>query len=158
MTASANENPPPTAKFFEFFFVYSCSNCRSFVKRFAVSVTLHSLDFDSTSGSCYKYGEAPPYGPPTPSRVIEMSGDDRDIFLKGRRCETQGLGIGAFAYYRRVVENQKNTILDEVIRVSTKIGAPAGMIEALEAAKIETQFSKALASVKDAIPPSLLIN
>ena len=32
------------------------------------------------------------------------------------------------------------------------------MIETLKAAKIETQFSKALASVKDALPPALLIN
>jgi hypothetical protein len=127
-------------------------------KTFALSVTLDSDDMDSTSARCYKYGESPPYGPPTPSRVIEMSGDDREIFLKGRRCESQGLGIGAFAYYRRVVENQKNTIIDEIIRVSTKIGAPAGMIQALGAAKNETQFSKALTSVKDAIPQSLLIN
>jgi hypothetical protein len=156
--ASGEERLSPHETSFEFFLLYICSNCRSYTKKFAFSVTLDSLDFDSTSGSCYKYGEAPPYGPPTPSRVIEMSGDDRDIFLKGRRCETQGLGIGAFAYYRRAVENQKNTILDEIIRVSTKIGASAPMIEALEAAKRETQFSKALSSVKEAIPQSLLIN
>jgi hypothetical protein len=86
-----------------------------------------------------------------------MTGEDREIFLKGRRCETQGLGIGAFVYYRRVVENQKNTILDEIIRVSAIIGAPAPMIKTLEDAKNETQFSKALASVKDAIPQTLLI-
>ena len=78
--------------------------------------------------------------------------------MKGRRCENQGLGIGAFVYYRRVVENQKNAILDEIIRVSEKIGAPADMLERLRKAKDEIQFSKALASVKDALPQALLIN
>jgi hypothetical protein len=85
-----------------------------------------------------------------------LFGEDREIFLKGRRCENQGLGIGAFTYYRRIVENHKTQILDEIIGVATKV-AP-GMVETLERAKSENQFSKAVESVKDAIPPTLLIN
>jgi hypothetical protein len=38
----------------------------------------------------------------------------------GRRAENQGMGIGAFAYYRRVVENQKNRIIAEIKRVAEK--------------------------------------
>jgi hypothetical protein len=109
-------------------------------------------------GQCFKFGEVPAFGPPTPARLIRLFGSDRDLFLKGRRCENQGLGIGAFTYYRRVVENHKNQILGEIIRVSQKIGAPKPTIELLEAAKTEVQFSKALVSVKDAIPQTLLIN
>jgi hypothetical protein len=56
-----------------------------------------------------------------------------------------------------VVENHKNQILDEVIRTAKKIKA-SQMVEMLEAAKEETQFSKALASVKDAIPEPLSVN
>jgi len=78
--------------------------------------------------------------------------------LKGRRCENQGLGIGAFTYYRRVVENQKNRILNEIIKVSEKIGAPEQKINALKAAQNEDQFSKSLEMAKDALPESLLIN
>jgi hypothetical protein len=87
-------------------------------------------------------------------RLIEP---DRDLFLKGRRAEIEGLGIGAFSYYRRIVESQKNRLLDEIIRVAGHIGANAHAIAALEAAKIEIQFSKAVDSVKDAIPPVLYI-
>jgi hypothetical protein len=105
-----------------------------------------------------KFGEWPSFGPPTPARLIRMFGKDRDIYLKGRRCENLNLGIGAFTYYRRVVENQKNQILDEIIRVSQKIGASAEMLKVLEDAKSENQFSKALEMVKDAIPPALFIN
>jgi hypothetical protein len=88
---------------------------------------------------------------------LDCSATIERLFSKGG-CENHGLGIGAFVYYRRVVENQKNRIFDEIIRVATKIGAPTEMIATLESAKQETQFSKALASVKDAIPQSLLIN
>ncbi|MGY0573549.1 hypothetical protein ACTGJ9_022760 [Bradyrhizobium sp. RDM12] len=78
--------------------------------------------------------------------------------MKGRRCENQGLGIGAFAYYRRVVESQKNEILDEMIAVSRKQGASTETIAALGEAKGEIQFSKAVSSVKLGLPDSILIN
>lgn len=134
---------------------YICSNCRRNTKVFSLAV---KHDVGLAKGTCYKFGELPLYGPPTPSKLIKLIGPDRDIFLKGRRCENQGLGIGAFVYYRRVVENQKNRILDEIIKVSEKLSAPESDIKILNDAKSETQFSKALSSVKNAIPQALLIN
>ena len=68
------------------------------------------------------------------------------------------LGIAAFAYYRRVIENQKNRILDEVVRVATKLGAPTEMLDDFSAAKAETQFSRAVASIKHGIPQALLVD
>ena len=81
-----------------------------------------------------------------------------DIFLKGRNCENHGLGIGAFSYYRRVVENQKNRILEEIVKVSEKIGVPQDKIDILYEAIKETRFSKALEMAKDVIPERLLID
>lgn len=134
---------------------YICSNCRKRVKTYSLNMR---RAHDEIHGTCFKYGEDPPYGPPVPPKLISLIGPDRDLFLKGRRCENQGLGIGAFVYYRRVVENQKNRILDKIIKVSQKLKAPEGSIKILEAAKAETQFSKALEDVKDAIPEALLVN
>ena len=145
----------PEKNFHYFYISYICSNCRKTEKHFSLAAQRNE---DAESGKCYKFGELPEYGPPTASKLIKLIGPDRELFLKGRRCENQGLGIGAFVYYRRVVESQKNRILDEIIKVSQKIGAPTGAIQQLEAAKAETQFSKALANVKDAIPQALLIN
>jgi hypothetical protein len=136
------------------YITYLCSNCRKKIKTYS----LHAVCAAAGTGQCYKFGEFPPYGPPTPARLIRLFGKDREIFLKGRQCENHGLGIGAFVYYRRVVENHKSQILDEIIRVSKKIGAPPETLTALEAAKKEIQFSKALTSVKDAVPQALLIN
>jgi hypothetical protein len=133
---------------------YVCSNCQETLKRFSLFASRE----EEGSGKSYKYGELPAYGVPTPARLLRLFGTDRELFLKGRRCENQGLGIGAFVYYRRVVENHKDQILTEIIKVTTKIGAPATMIAVLEKAKDEIQFSKALEMVKNAIPQSLLIN
>lgn len=138
------------------FITYVCSNFRHTRKFFSLRATRRTNN--EVDGQCYKFGELPVYGPPTPARLIRLFGDERETFLKGRQCENHGLGIGAFVYYRRVVENQKNHILDEIIRVSEKIGAPSTTINALQIAKNETQFSKAIVSIRDAIPQSLLIN
>jgi len=110
------------------------------------------------TGVGLKYGEFPPFGPPTPARLIKLIGPDRELFLKGRRCENQGLGVGAFVYYRRVVENQKNRILDQIIKVCGNIGASEDDIKELQGAKDEVQFSNALQQVKKAIPQFVLID
>jgi hypothetical protein len=136
------------------FVSYICSNCRTRHKLYSLNVTLSD---DGESGVAYKFGELPPFGPITPTRLLTLLGDQRDLFLKGRRCENQGLGIGAFSYYRRVVEHQKGRILDEVIKVSQKIGAQAEVLALLAQARNETQFSKSISMVKDAIPQTLLI-
>jgi hypothetical protein len=136
------------------FLDYRCSNCLKMTKRFSLQV----IRGEQYVGKCYKYGESPPFGTPTPPRLQRLFQSDRLLFLKGRQCENHGLGIGAFVYYRRVVENHKNDILDAIIRVVRTVSAPPQMIETLTAAKSENQFTKAMESVKDAIPDVLLIN
>lgn len=138
-----------------FFLSYTCRNCNKTFKTFALWLW---HDEDQASGKALKFGEWPVFGPPTPSRLVSLVGPDRDAFLKGRRAENQGLGIGAFAYYRRVVENQKNRLLDEILRVAERTRAAQSTIAALTAAKDETQFSRAVELVKESIPPSLLID
>lgn len=138
------------------YITYRCYNCLKEEKTFSIAAKMDSEY--SGSGICYKFGELPNFGPPTPSRLIKLIGPDREEFLKGRRCENQGLGVGAFIYYRRVVENQKNRILEEIIKVSEKVGADESKIQILKEALSESQFSTALKNAKDAIPESLLIN
>lgn len=144
------------SKGYKYFYVtYICSNCRKNTKTFSLACIINKGQND---GSCYKFGEMPTYGPPVSSKLIKLIGPDRDLFLKGRTCENQGLGVGAFGYYRRVIENQKNRIFDEIIKVAKKIGAEEGFLAQIENAKSETQFSKAVSQIKSAIPQALLIN
>jgi hypothetical protein len=102
-------------------------------------------------------GEFPQFGVPTPPRLLRIIEDDRDEFLKGRRCEFQGLGIGAFTYYRRVVENQKGRLIDAIADVAKKSGANESVIARFEKAKKETRFEKVVDDLSDVIPSSLLL-
>ncbi|HEV3260205.1 MAG TPA: hypothetical protein VG013_25335, partial [Gemmataceae bacterium] len=52
---------------------------------------------------------------------------------------------------------QKVRLFNEIIRVAKKLNAPQDQIQGLEAAKAETQFSKAIEHIKPAIPNELLI-
>ncbi|MBN1253941.1 MAG: hypothetical protein JXA50_01535 [Deltaproteobacteria bacterium] len=135
------------------YLTYWCRNCRKTSKIFSLCIKLKK------SGLCeaYKFGELPSFGPPVPSRVLRLIQPDRELFLRGRRCENQGLGIGAFTYYRRVVEDQWTRLIDEIIKVAKVLGTSEETLEVLESAKNQQQFSKSIKEIKDAIPPVLLI-
>jgi hypothetical protein len=133
---------------------YLCGDCHETTKDYYIWIKFD----DGGTGIAYKYGELPPFGVPVPNRVLRIFGKDADVFLKGRQCENLGYGVGAFAYYRRVVETHKNDILDEIIKVCRTVNAPDDIIEELNQAKDEVSFSKAVSKIKAALPQGLLIN
>lgn len=144
---------------------YQCRHCKKTEKTYAVMVKIDSA-IDRTSnykvftpnGTVVKFGEYPSFGDPLPSGVISLLGSDQDLFMKGRRAEKMGMGIGAFGYYRRVVENQWQRLIDAIIRVAKAQNVDQAIIANLEIAKKENQFEKAIDMTKDQIPKSLLID
>jgi len=134
---------------------FTCRHCRT-------SPKVISLLVDASAGGgaaeCWKLGELPPFGPHIPPKVIRLVEPDRELFFKGIRAESLSLGIGAFGYYRRVIENQKDRLLDEILKVSQKLNASAELVEELKQAKMQYQFSNAVNSIKHALPAILLIN
>ena len=101
------------------FLHYVCCNCSRTKKSYAIFVETYG----TSKLTVVKVGEWPPFGPRVPARVISLIGPDRELFSKGRLAENQGLGIGAFAYYRRVIENQKDRLLGKIIEVAQRVGA-----------------------------------
>ena len=142
-------------KWSRIFLHYSCANCRTHSKIFAIMARWNT---DIDDGEAIKVGEWPPFGPKVSARVISILGEDKDLFLMGRRAEIQGLGIGALAYYRKVIENQKDHIIDEIIRVVRRTGSPEPHIQKLKSAKMEKRFKEAVELISDALPQALLIN
>ena len=137
---------------FEYKFVsYECRNCTKTRKTFSLLVL-------KSTNRAQKLGEYPPFGPPVPARVITLVGSDRELFLKGRRAELRGLGIGAFSYYRRVVEDKKAAIIEAIGNVAKRLGASPETLALFAEAQEETQFSRAIEKIKAVIPESLLIN
>ena len=136
------------------FLRYVCRNCGQTSKNFALR-----LDVDrDTSGRALKLGEEPQFGPPLPARLQRLIQPHRDLFLKGFQSENRGLGIGAFAYYRRVVENEKDRLIGEIIKVCGKVAGGAALIPVLEKARKQTQFTTAVEDIADGIPDALRIS
>jgi hypothetical protein len=135
---------------------YTCRNCRKATKEIALRIT--SLTHPPTTVEVVKFGELPAFGPPIPARLQRLIQPHRELFLKGFRCETRGLGIGAFAYYRRVVEGEKARLIDEIIKVCGKVVGGDKLVPRLERAREEIQFSKAVEDIDDAIPDALRLS
>jgi hypothetical protein len=135
---------------------YECKNCKEghkFRKRFCIAVS-----GAGAVGPVQKIGEYPAYSPVTSRKVYDLIGDNhRELFLKGRRAELRGLGIGAFAYYRRIVDDQKDLIIDQLVKAAELLGASSNVLELFASAKAEDQFSNAIKKIKDALPKGLFI-
>lgn len=138
------------------FLSYICRHCKTSKRVYAVRAQVRPEL--NKPVDMVKLGEFPAFGPKTPAKLMSLVGSERDYFLKGRRAESQGMGIAAFAYYRRVVETKKFEILDSIINVCRRVNAPLEMVEAIERAQKETQFKNAIEAIKDGIPESLFID
>jgi hypothetical protein len=134
------------------FFDYWCRNCRRTFKTYALQV--HIERFDQV-GNLMKIGELPAFGEPRPNPVKDVLDDEIRYFERGYRAEFAGLGIGAFAYYRRFVESHKDKIIAEIRKVAVAQGATTGVLEALDKAAMMNSFESAVKMVKEAIPDSL---
>jgi hypothetical protein len=141
---------------------FRCTNCQEKTKLFTLKVELgRGAGTTVTSAYCTKVYQDPPFGAPIPKRLFALIGEDnREHFLNARRAIARSLGIGAYAYYRRIVENTKFDLVSSILEVAKATNAPTEQIELLEAAKKESQFSKAMDILKaqSAIPSVLLID
>lgn len=137
------------------FLEYTCRDCNEGSKTFCV--VSEAID-ENGNGAAVKIGEFPELHLDLPRSIERLLGDDYDLLVKGLVCEKRGLGIGAFTYYRRVVESQKNHLIAEILRVAEKLGAPKEITDKFVLAQREKQFSRAVEAVKGAIPETLLVD
>ena len=127
--------------------IYICSSCTQFRRHFL-------LRFDPAGQYVMKVGQEPAWDISIDRALEKALGDRVEYYKKGLINESQGYGIGAFAYYRRVVEE----IIGELL---TEIGdLLAGeehkeYLSALEKVKQSRVAQDKIAFVKDLLPPIL---
>ena len=140
----------PTYQFIE----YRCRDCQITSKTFAVMV-IRSLDV-AVDVEVMKLGEYPPFSAPISSKIQKLlSKSDLDLYRKGVRAEAQGLGVGAATYFRRIVDEQWTRLVKEIRKAAELLGVED--LGVYDVALQETQFSRAVKTLKDAIPEKLLI-
>jgi hypothetical protein len=136
------------------FLTFKCKDCESVHKTYAV----HLRQTSEKRVTIGKYGEVPPFGASYDPRIGALLGADDHLYRKGLDCESAGMGIGAFAYYRRLVENQRISIFEKVISVAERLKAPVDVLDGLRKARDDRQFTKAIASIKAGPLQAIYIN
>lgn len=86
---------------------YTCQSCRKFTRQFLVYIS-PSLDY------IYKFGLYPEWEIKMDTNLEKTLGKHSKTFRKGLVCESQGYGIGAFSYYRRITEEIIDEMLDSI--------------------------------------------
>ena len=127
--------------------VYLCTHCQSFERFFSIAL-------DKDRKWLMKFGQYPAWETTGNSHIERLLGKHADYFKKGLICESQGYGIGAHGYYRRIVEETIDELLNEISSLLagdelTKYS------DALEKAKRTIVTQEKIELVKDLLPAIL---
>lgn len=137
---------------------YICRNCEATRKTISVAVWTYDKNEEEIMRAV-KLGEHPAFRPHVSKRLLKsLTKVEIELFKNGCRSENQGLGIGAFGYYRQVVDKSKKRFLEKVIEVAKLENLSGDDITALEALRSETSFKRFFESIEGLIPSSLLIH
>ena len=127
-----------------------CSRCNLAFRDFL-------LVLDKEASTVKKVGQYPAWDIRGDKRVEKLLGNRAAFWRKGLICESQAYGIGAFSYYRRIVE----LIIDDLIR-DLRESIPfeeLGQYEAgLEKVEKARQTSEKIAIARELLPQSLRPN
>lgn len=137
--------------------VYWCKTCEVTQRRVAFTLNLSADDSGHEVMKAYKYGELPPFGSTDPTPMKKYLGGDWDTYLKGKQSEAQSLGIGACAYYRRIVERSRTQLLQKSIEIAELLLLDPEVIENLKKARDTKNFTESLELAKGVFPKVLYL-
>lgn len=129
--------------------LYKCTHCEKFERFFFIKI-----GGDKSDTWLMKIGQYPAWEISGEPNVERLLGAHAEYYKKGLICESQGYGIGAFGYYRRIVEETIDELLSEI----------ADLISGEELEKYNDALSKTketivtaekIELVKDLLPPIL---
>ncbi len=129
---------------------YLCQSCKSFKRRFFIYV-------DENIENIHKVGQYPEWEIKMDKNLAKTLHKHAKTFRKGLVCESQGYGIGAFAYYRRITEEIIDELLDSISDL-IDLERKAEYEEALEKTKNTRVTQEKIKLVKDLIPSILKPN
>jgi len=131
----------------EFRLKYVCMHCKKFNRYFYVKVDEHKKYL-------MKIGQYPSWDIVPEPNIERLLGEHSDYFKRGLICESQGYGIGAFVYYRRIIEEIIDQLLDEITELLTG-NEKDKFLKALEETKKTIVAQDKIALVKDLLPTIL---
>jgi hypothetical protein len=134
-------------KIYPFFF--KCHTC-------SLSEYVFFIEVDIENTKIRKIGQSPPWLLTNAHKDIDrFLKDDAVFFQRALICQSQGYGIAAFSYYRRIVENSIEKILKSISSFLEREGHSSDKIRQIDQALKEPVMDQKIKIAKDAIPESL---
>ena len=127
---------------------YVCGYCQNEYKKFY-------LYNDSKKHKIYKTGQHPEPSVAVPKRLEAGLKESLQHYKRGLVCFNHGYGIGAVAYFRRVVEERTDELIDVVAELAAASGEATAEVAKITAAKSERTYDKKLEVASAMIPASL---
>lgn len=127
--------------------VYLCVHCQKFKRVFYIKV-------DEKKQWLMKVGQYPSWEIRGDINIEKLLGEHSGYYRKGLVCESQGYGIGAFGYYRRIVEEIIDGLLEEIAELLSDADLSQYQ-DALSKTKETIVTQEKIELVKDLLPPIL---
>lgn len=132
------------------FFKFSCVSCRKSHREYLVEQIL-----DDNEIRIQKYGELP-RSKLIRNRVLQkFLKNDFDNYEKAIICLSHEYGVAAFAYFRRVVENNINDLLDLVQQDARSSDGEQAVIDAIAELRKDAPMSEKIKIANRALPAHL---
>lgn len=132
------------------YFTFSCVSCRKSHREYLVEQVL-----DEETIRIQKYGELP-RSKLIRNRVLQkFLKDDLDNYEKAIVCLSHEYGVAAFAYFRRVVENNISALLDLLQEDAKSSGSDKSILDALADLRKDTPMSEKIKIANLALPNHL---
>lgn len=130
--------------------IYECQSCKKFSRQFQIYIS-PELNY------CYKFGQYPEWEIKIDKNLDKILGAHAKTFRKGLICESQGYGIGAFAYFRRITEEIIDELLDSIAEL-IEIEQKEKYLSALQTTKATRVTQEKIELIKDLLPNILRPN
>ena len=103
-----------------------------------------------------KCGEYPSLSPRVDQAILDVFPDDADLLEKAVRCLKDGLGVGAYAYLRQVLESHIGLLITEIEKMAQE-QEDTETLEKLAKLRGNGQMSKNIDLAKNALPVYLRV-
>lgn len=101
-----------------------------------------------------KIGQWPAWSVTPPKKLAKALGADVELYKKGAICLGQGYGVGAVAYFRRLVESQTGALLG-LLEEGARAESDQAALDKIAAAKSSREASERLKLAAEAVPSNL---
>lgn len=135
---------------------YRCRNCHSSEQNYWFKWSVKwTDDFDKTA-SFMKTGQFPPLSIEPPKELAKALGDsDNNLYRKALINGSHSFGLGALVYFRRVIENKVNMLLDMIGDAANLAEFAPEQVSQIEAIKQSHRLDEKIKFASGLLPPNL---